>query len=352
MENVQNKNKKKENNTKDLIERSKNYLKDEENDSENLNINLKKRIGNNKTFCNGKIIVGTKYYHIFFSIIILLFPTIIYIISLFTLPNKKIPIFLTILILIIYIILVLLLIKGGTTDPGIIERNNEFLYYDNRKNIIKVNKNGHIIDLNYCYTCFHFRPPRTSHCAECDNCVENFDHHCLWMGTCVGRRNYYIFFIILSLSSFFSLFQLISSVCYIISEFKNKKGKRKSVNKTIILFIIVIFIHVLYLTFFFLKLLIVHISLIKKGLTFYEYIKNKYYNPFNINPFNNGFLRNFKYIFCRKIGKAKVDMSKEREDAKAINSNINTGIQDNNKSNIIINEYGDSNTITENKKDI
>jgi len=98
--------------------------------------------------------------------------------------------------------------------------------------------------------------------------------------------------------------------------------------------------------------LIVHISLIKKGLTFYEYIKNKYYNPFNINPFNNGFLRNFKYIFCRKIGKAKVDMSKEREDAKAINSNINTGIQDNNKSNIIINEYGDSNTITENKKDI
>ena len=352
MENTINKKIRKENIRKDITERSKNNLNDEDQYSESLDINLKKRIGNNKVFCEGKIIVGTKYYHILYSMFILLLPTIIYIISLFTLSNKKTPIIFSILILIIFIILVLLLIKGGTTDPGIIERNNEFLYYDNRKSVIKVNKNGYIVDLHYCYTCFHFRPPRTSHCAECDNCVENFDHHCLWMGTCVGRRNYYIFFIILFLSSIFSLFQIISSIYYLIFEFKNKKGKRKNVNKTIILFIIVIFIHLLYLSLFFLKLLIVHIRLIKKGLTFYEYIKNKYYSPININPFNNGFLRNFKYIFCRKIGKAKVDMTKEREDAKSINNNIITGLQDANKSNIVINEYEDSNSISQNKKDI
>ena len=79
---------------------------------------------------------------------------------------------------------------GGCSDPGLVERNNEYAFYDNRKSVIKMNIKGHMVKLNYCYTCFHFRPPRTSHCAECDNCVENFDHHCLWMGTCVGKRNY------------------------------------------------------------------------------------------------------------------------------------------------------------------
>ncbi len=45
-------------------------------------------------------------------------------------------------------------------------------------------------------------------------------------------------------------------------------------------------------------------------------------------------------------------MSKEREDAKSTINNFITGLQDANKSNIVINEYDDSNTIIQNKKDI
>jgi ankyrin repeat protein len=40
-----------------------------------------------------------------------------------------------------------------------------------------------------CHRCQCIRRPRSRHCSFCDHCVQDFDHHCIYLGCCIGRNN-------------------------------------------------------------------------------------------------------------------------------------------------------------------
>ncbi|GMT27509.1 hypothetical protein PFISCL1PPCAC_18806, partial [Pristionchus fissidentatus] len=52
-------------------------------------------------------------------------------------------------------------------------------------------KRGHIIQQGKCTLCeVQVSEPESKHCKRCNKCCEKFDHHCVWLNTCIGGRNY------------------------------------------------------------------------------------------------------------------------------------------------------------------
>ena len=183
--------------------------------------------GRNRFFCNGRVMIGPDTCTLSFSWVLIVVPTFIYfafvawysIIFLFPISVIVIPILLVLFALICYN-----LFKVSTTDPGTYFRNPvppDFSYKHRPSDRTVTNAEGYSFVEKYCTTCHIYRSARASHCSSCDNCIDEFDHHCPWTGTCVGRRNYRYFFLFVEItfaacivSTIFMLLHVLSAIGY------------------------------------------------------------------------------------------------------------------------------------------
>lgn len=127
------------------------------------------------------------------------------------------------------------LVTAGT-DPGIVPARNweksaqgparRYNKADKEARVFyhAVNTQGNALyKFKYCETCYIFRPPRTSHCHVCNNCVLRFDHHCFWLGTCIGKRNYHYFYAFVALLWSLICLSIANAVLSLFLDFDNQQ---------------------------------------------------------------------------------------------------------------------------------
>ena len=271
--------------------------------------------GKNKIWCNLFGITGYKYYNIFFGFLSISIPYVGLLVILIKSRNNISIVYQIVITSFFYIIEIVNMILCCCTDPGILPRQGRDFFYTANRNSQRKVINGHYMKLNYCYSCCLYKPPRTSHCSLCDNCVERFDHHCLWLGTCVGKRNYRYFYCIISSLFLNIIFHIICAIYYIITRIKNYDNNSDNNLLIIIGYSILAFYDIMFFIFFLVKLIFFHTIVVFKNMTYYEYVKKKL-NIYPINPFKKYLFDVFKRYFFSQYKSFLISYLKKINDDK------------------------------------
>lgn len=56
---------------------------------------------------------------------------------------------------------------------------------------------------------------KSVHCIECDVCVEEYDHHCVWTGKCIGKGNIRYFNLFIGSTVILLLYCIVMTVIYL-----------------------------------------------------------------------------------------------------------------------------------------
>ncbi|XP_047081297.1 protein S-acyltransferase 8-like [Lolium rigidum] len=277
--------------------------------------------GNNIIWCGGRLIFGPDAKATLLSFALIATPVVVFcifvakhLIHIFPAYNAGYAILVVTVALTVHVLLLLFL--TSSQDPGIVPRNShppveEFSHDASAPHTLQFPRikeimvNGVPVRVKYCETCMLYRPPRCSHCSKCDNCVERFDHHCPWVGQCIGQRNYSYFFWFVASAAVLCFY--VFSMCALYISLLMNKGhhsvveaiKTSPASVAVMAYCFICFWFVGGLTGF-------HSYLIANNKTTYENLKYKYSNQ--PNAFNLGCMHNCFEVLCTKRKPSRINL--------------------------------------------
>ncbi|KAI8991419.1 DHHC palmitoyltransferase-domain-containing protein [Mycotypha africana] len=237
--------------------------------------------GNTRFPLKGRLVTSKDYRAFIVALFMLIAPIVLYFI--FICPffwHQSLEV-IPILIGYAFVLAFSSMLKTSLTDPGILPRNLDIyaeeimsedasIILEPPAKEIQVKNTSYF--LKYCETCKIYRPPRASHCKQCNNCVEVEDHHCIWLNNCVGRRNYRPFFTFISSTALLCVLVLVSATYQLILIIGG--------------------------------LTVYHCTLILRGVSTHEQIRadvtKAKYPELRVNPYSsNKFSRNIFQVLCQ-----------------------------------------------------
>ncbi|XP_064955398.1 protein S-acyltransferase 10-like [Musa acuminata AAA Group] len=165
-----------------------------------------------------------------------------------------------------------------------------------------------------CSYCHIIQPPRSKHCHDCAKCVLQFDHHCAWLGTCIGKRNHCRFWWYIFEETMLCIWTGTLYIDLLVS--KAMKAWWKDLI-AIILIVILVFCFI-----FLILLLLFHSYLALTNQTTHEIMRRRrilYLRgfPSKVHPFSKGIYRNLIAFCCSCDDKHKLEAVPPVEDVEA-----------------------------------
>ena len=152
-----------------------------------------------KTLCSNKNMI----------LFIVLHLVIILLVFFILLPYFNSNIFSSIYIIISAFVFILY-ISLSFSNPGKMI-NNEY------NDLLDIVEKGNDAE-DFCPYCLVKNNFRSKHCLICQNCIDEFDHHCFWVGNCIGKNNYKLFFIFLIYILLNTLYNIGVNIYYLATE--------------------------------------------------------------------------------------------------------------------------------------
>ncbi|XP_068342357.1 probable protein S-acyltransferase 1 [Pyrus communis] len=279
--------------------------------------------GNNKFLCGGRIVFGHDAASLFLTSFLIGCPALAFCIRMLVMMRRQdghydYPVLIGGIILTVLDFIFLYLTSGR--DPGIIPRNARtpesseaydgptpsMEWVSSKSSSLRIPRirdvtvNGHTVKVKFCDTCLLYRPPRASHCSICNNCVQKFDHHCPWVGQCIGLRNYPFFICFISSSTLLCIYVFVFSWINLVRQGGNLW---RAMARDIVSVILIVYCFVA--VWFVGGLTVFHIYLICTNQTTYENFRYRYDK--NENPYTKGLPGNLKEVFCSRIPPSMVN---------------------------------------------